>query len=194
MSASESTDKPEAVKKPPVRAFTIRLRNRLDVSGGVPSQWLAVYVVYRGKVVCDFPFELSELAEARSLQFDLDDKATKLAEVCRRSRLGAHLYLASARRGEVDTRSLDSGVFLGRSAQFPTGVELDARAMVQLFLGRLARIRETQPGASGLLAQREFETLLRPVDPELRVARSLDQLRRVGSPLVATTRRVALEK
>lgn len=126
----------------PENTFTIRLRNRLGISGGVPSQWLSVYLVHQGKIIQDFPFELSELAEARKLEFEYDAAALKIAKACRKSNLGVHVYLANAKRGDVDLRSLDSGVFLGRFCNVPTGIELDARSMVQLFLGRLSKLRE----------------------------------------------------
>lgn len=178
--------------------FVIRLRNRLNVSAGVPSQWLSVYLVHRGKVVQAFPFELSELAEGRALEFEYESRTRELAESVNRSRFGVHVYLANARRGEVDTHSLDNGVFLGRFAQMPTGVELDAGAMVQLFLGRLAKLRDTQPAASGLLAEREFEAIVRPVDPEFRVARSLAEIRHGQTLLSANPQtaraRVVFEK
>ncbi len=164
----------------PESTFTIRLRNRLGISGGVPSQWLSVYLVHQGRIIQDFPFELSELAEARILEFEFDPAAMKIAEACHKSRLGVHVYLANAKRGDVDLRSLDSGVFLGRFCNVPTGIELDARSMVQLFLGRLSKLRETQPAVSGMLAQQEFEAILRPLDPGLTLAPTLESLRSVS--------------
>jgi hypothetical protein len=190
------------IKPPkPENTFTIRLRNRLGVSGGVPSQWLSVYLVHRGKIIQDFPFELSELAEARKLEFEYDAAALKIAEACRKSQLGVHVYLANAKRGDIDLRSLDSGVFLGRFNNVPTGIELDARSMVQLFLGRLSKLREAQPAVSGMLAQQEFEAIVRPLDPNLALAPTLESLRRVSSltntatlAAAPVTSRVVLDK
>ncbi len=180
----------------PALTFTIRLRNRLGVSEGVPSQWVSVHLVHRGKVVQDFPFELSELAEVRTLEFEFDSAALKIAEACRKSRLGVHVYLANAKRGNADLRSLDSGVSLGRFGNVPTGIELDAQSMVQLFLGRLSKLREALPAVSGQLAQQEFEAIVRPLDPGLDIAPSLERLRR--TPSLATpatvTGRVVLDK
>ncbi|MEJ2406981.1 MAG: hypothetical protein P8171_22380 [Candidatus Thiodiazotropha sp.] len=189
--------------KPPKHenTFTIRLRNRLGISGSVPSQWLSVYLVHQGKIIQDFPFELSELAEARQLDFEFDAIAQKIAKTCRESNLGVHVYLANAKRGDVDLRSLDSGVFLGRFFNVPTGIELDARSMVQLFLGRLSKLRETQPAVSGMLAQQEFEAIVRPLDPNLTLAPTLESLRRVSSlkntatlAAASVTGRVVLDK
>jgi hypothetical protein len=179
--APKRGDDSEIKSHKPENTFIIRLRNRLGISGGVPSQWLSVYLVHQGKIIQDFPFELSELAEARKLDFEYDAAALKIAKACRESNLGVHVYLANAKRGDVDLRSLDSGVFLGRFCNVPTGIELNARSMVQLFLGRLTKLRATQPAMSGMLAQQEFEAIVRPLDPSLAVAPTLESLRRVSS-------------
>jgi hypothetical protein len=195
----EGVDLPSKPPKP-APTFTIRLRNRLGVSEGVPSQWLSVYLVHRGKVIQDFPFELSELAALRALEFEFDAAALKIAEACGKSRLGVHVYLANAKRGDADLRSLDSGVSLGRFGNVPTGIELDARSMVQLFLGRLSKLREAQPAVSGLLAQQEFEAIVRPLDPDLVIAPTLERLRRAPSLAgpatlaAAVTSRIVLDK